>query len=96
MAVGENEAVRRQDDAGTCSAAVLAVLSGIAATIAAMHGKPHHGRADPVDHIDHGARIGIEQRLVVGGDTGNVGRGSAFGVLEGIGKGHYCHVLSAL
>ena len=27
---------------------------------------PHHGRADALDHVDDGARIGIEQRLILG------------------------------
>ena len=31
-------------------------------------GKADHGRPDPVDDVDHCARIGIEQRLVLGRD----------------------------
>ena len=32
--------------------------------------EPHHRRADAVDHIDDGARIGVEQCLIVGGTGG--------------------------
>ena len=31
-------------------------------------GKTDHGRPDAVDHVDDGARIGVEQRLVLGRD----------------------------
>jgi len=37
-------------------------LSGIAA---ATDGKADHGRADTVDHVDHCARVGIEERLIL-------------------------------
>jgi hypothetical protein len=31
-----------------------------------MHGQPDHGRADTVDNVDNGPRIGIEELLIVG------------------------------
>ena len=35
-----------------------------AAGLAAADGKRHHRRTDAVDDVDHGARIGIEQRQI--------------------------------
>jgi len=62
MAVGEDEAVGRDDDAGAGAATVAAIAA------AGMHLQADHRRADPVDHVDDGPRIGVEQRLIGGGD----------------------------
>ena len=56
VAVGEDKAVRRHDDAGTAAAAALL----------GAYGKADHGRADAIDNVDDRARIGIEQRLILG------------------------------
>jgi hypothetical protein len=40
------------------------------AVIARLDVEPHNGGADAFDHVDDGARIGIEQSLVLGRDGG--------------------------
>ena len=55
VTVGEDQAVRRQDDAGAGAATVLAAaVLAIRPGIAVMHGKLHHGGTDPVDDVDDG------------------------------------------
>ena len=61
VAVGEDQAVRRDDDARAGAAAFAAVL---VVDLAAADGERHDGRADAVDHVDNGARISVEQRLI--------------------------------
>jgi hypothetical protein len=61
-----------------------------------MHGESHHGGTDPVDDVDDGPRIGIEQRLVIGRDWRNIGSGHALRVSKRIGQRHYCHVYQRL
>src|SRR5262245_12292565 len=56
VAVGEDEAVGRHDDARAGAA--------WAALVAGLDVEAHHRRTDAVDHVDNGARIGIEQRLI--------------------------------
>ena len=80
VAVGEDEAVRRQNDAGAGTAAVLAAILPVLA--AAMHGETNHGRADPVDDVDHRTRVRIEQDLIVRGHRRNIGRRDALGAPE--------------
>ena len=58
MAVGEDQPVRREDDAGADAAARLPGI--LAARVDA-----HHGRADRVGDAGDGARIGVEERGVV-------------------------------
>ncbi len=61
MAVGQHEAVGRDDDAGTDAAgrpAIAVLLLGL---------DPHHGGADAIGDADHGMGIGIEDRGIVGG-----------------------------
>ena len=59
MAVGQHEAVRRNDDAGAEPAA-LAGGTHFRAGFDANHGGP-----DALGHADHGVGIGVEQNLVV-------------------------------
>ena len=63
VAVGEHEAVRRDHHAGAGAALPLLVR-------AFEHVEADHRRADAVDHVDDGAGIGIEQRLIVRRDRG--------------------------
>ncbi len=56
VAVGEHEAVRRDDHAGAGAAALA---------VARLDVEAHHGGADAVDHIDDGAGIGVKERLIV-------------------------------
>jgi hypothetical protein len=59
MAVGQHQAVGRDDDAGTEPAALTR----------GAHFRPgfdaDHGRPDALGHADHGVGIGVEQNLVV-------------------------------
>ena len=57
VAVGQHQPVGRHDDTRP-GAAVAAVAAGLDV-------EPHHGGADAIDHVDHGAGVGIEERLVV-------------------------------
>jgi hypothetical protein len=66
MAIGEDEAVRRHDDAGAGAAAIPIPAAVGGGAVGRADGKPDHGRADAVDHIDDGVRIGVKQRLVFG------------------------------
>ncbi len=63
MAVGQHEAIRRDDDAGTKAAA----LARIAHFRAGFHA--YDGGTDLLGDRDHGIGIGVEQRLVVDGGT---------------------------
>jgi hypothetical protein len=56
VAVGEDEAVRRHDNAGTGAAAApsLSLPCAQGSGRAAMNGKAHDGRADAVDYVDDG------------------------------------------
>jgi hypothetical protein len=49
-----------------------------------MDGKAHDGGADPVDHVNDGSRIGIKERLVIGGNDGRIGRWRRPGCPDGI------------
>ena len=64
MAVGQHEAVRRDDDARTDAA------RGPAIGILLLGLDPHHGGADAIGNADHGMGIGIEDRGIVGGRCG--------------------------
>ena len=57
VAVGEHEPVGRDHDAR--AGAAMALVAGLRDV------EPHHRRTDAVHHVDDGARIGIEQRLVL-------------------------------
>ena len=59
MAVGQHQAVGRDDDSGTEPAA----LTGVAQFRAGLDAD--HGGADTIGHVDHGIGIGVEQRRVV-------------------------------
>ena len=48
-----------------------------------MNGETDHGRSDAVDHVDDGARIGIEQCAVVGRNLRRVA-GRCFGSEDAI------------
>ena len=67
MAVGQDETVRRDDDAGADAAgrAAVAVLAGL---------DPHHGGTDAIGDADHGMGIGIEQRRIARGTIGIAAR----------------------
>src|SRR5437879_5737451 len=60
MTIGQNEPVRRHHDARS--------RASVPPLVAGAHIKAHHGRADPLNHVDDRPRIGIEQCLVFGGD----------------------------
>jgi hypothetical protein len=49
-----------------------------------MDGEPDHGRADSVDHVDDGTRIGVKERLVLDGNFGACSGGSAAAAPGGI------------
>ena len=74
VAVGQHQPVGRHDDARAGAA--------MAPFVAGLDVEPHHGGADAVDHVDDGAGIGIEQRLVLGRDTGGVLARSEVGLVE--------------
>ena len=57
-------------------------------------GEPDHRRADPVDHVDDGTRIGVEERLVLDRNFGLCSGGSAAAAPGGIVQGYDFHVLS--
>jgi hypothetical protein len=59
MTVGEDQAIRRNNDAGAAAAARLARPGAV------DDGEPDYGRADPLDDIDHRPGIGIKERLIV-------------------------------
>jgi len=73
MAVGEHEAVGGDDHAG----------AGAAVAAAGLDVEPHDRRADAVDHVDDGAGIGIEQRLVLGRDRWHGSRAGSRSVKHG-------------
>src|SRR5208282_2801465 len=58
-----------------------------------MDGQADHGRADAVDHVDDGTRIGVEQRLVLGWNFGTIGCGGA-AAPGGIVQGYDFHGIS--
>jgi hypothetical protein len=66
MAVGEHESVRRHDDARSGAAATPVGVRG--------HIEAHHRRSDPLDDVDDGAGIRIEERPVIGGNGGRAGK----------------------
>ena len=68
VAVGQDQPIGRHHDAGAGAAA------GAAVGFAGMDGEPDHGRADPVDHVDDGTRIGVEERLVLDRNFGRLRR----------------------
>ncbi len=59
VAIGQYQAVGRDHHARAGAAALALVAVG-------RRLDPHHGRADPVDDVDHGLRVGVEQRLLIG------------------------------
>jgi hypothetical protein len=64
MAVGQHQAVRRDDDAGADAAPTLALPFG------APRLHAHHGGADLVGDRDHGIGIGVEDRRLAVADAG--------------------------
>ena len=88
VAVGQDQPIRRHHDAGTGAAARAAV------GFAGMNCKSNHRWADPVDHVDDGTRIGVEERLVLDRNFGRSGCGSAAAAPGGIVQGYDFHVLS--
>ena len=60
VAVGQHQAVGRDHHARAGAAALALFAVG-------RRLDPHHGGADTVDDVDHGLRIGVEQRRFVGG-----------------------------
>ena len=60
VAVGEHQAVGRDHDARTGAAALALLAVG-------RRLDPHDGGADPVDDIDDGLRVGVEQGLFIRG-----------------------------
>ena len=59
-----------------------------------VNGQADHRRADAVDHVDDGARIGVEQRLVLGRDFRDCGCGSAAAAPVGIVQRYDLHGFS--
>ena len=88
VTVGEDEAVRRHHDARARPATRLSAIVGT------TDGKADHGRADPVDDVDHRARIGIEQRLVLGRNGNLISHGGSPSAQAGIIQIHYLHGIS--
>ena len=62
VAIGEHEPVGCDDDAGAGAC--------VRARPVRLDVELDHGGADAVDHVGHRARIGIEQRLILGRDGG--------------------------
>ena len=88
VAVGQDQPVGRHHDAGAGAAARAAV------GFAGVNREAHDGRADPVDHVDDGARIGVEERLVLDRNFGLRSGGAAAAARGGIVQGYDFHVLS--
>ena len=88
VAIGQDQPVGRHHDAGPGAAA------GAAVGFAGVNREPDHGRADPVDHVDDGARIGVEERLVLDRNFGRLSGGSAAAAPGGIVQRYDFHVLS--
>jgi hypothetical protein len=61
-----------------------------------MDGKPDHSRADPVDDVDDGTRIGVEERLILYWNFNTGGGGSAAAVPGGIVQRNDFHELSGV
>ena len=83
MAVGQDQPVGRHDDARSSAAAGRA--SGLSSGWFGVDGEADHGRADTIDHVDDGARIGIEERLVLDRDGGVFAGGGPAAAPAGIG-----------
>ena len=81
MAVGEDKAVRRHHHAGARAAARVLWAAVPGQRGWGAHGKPDHSWADPIDHIDHRTRIGIEESLILGG-YGKRRRGFGSGMIS--------------
>jgi hypothetical protein len=63
MAVGENEPVGRDDDAGANAGTATSVsLAFLPAGL-----DPHHRGTNAIGDADHGMRIGVEQRRITRG-----------------------------
>jgi hypothetical protein len=75
MAVSEHEAVRRDHD--TRSGAVVPTLR--------CHIETHYRRADALDHVNDGAGICVEKRLVIG-NRGRASEISGRSVEHGCGR----------
>ena len=59
--------------------------SGLSSGWLGVDGEADHGRADTIDHVDDGARIGIEERLVLDRDGGVFAGGGPAAAPVGIG-----------
>jgi hypothetical protein len=59
VAVGEHQPVRGYDHARAGS-------PPLALSVAGLDVEADHSRTDTIDHIDHGAGIGIQESLVIG------------------------------
>jgi hypothetical protein len=56
-----------------------------------VDGKADHGRPDAVDDVDHRARIGVKERLVIGGSHKPVGCGGVGATQAGVIQGYDLH-----
>ena len=81
VTIGEHESVRRDNDARSGAAATLLGVRG--------HIEAHHRRPDPLDDVDDGAGIGIEERPVIGDNGGRAGE-------IGVGSVEHEHTCSAI
>ena len=84
VTVGEDEAVRRHHDARAGSAA------GAAVRLSDLHGETNNRRADALDNVDDGARVGVKQRLILGSGRDMIGCGRLEPAQAGI-RGYDLH-----
>ena len=73
VAVGEDEAVRCEDEAGA-SAAALAIFAGTRPTRRGMNFDVHDRGADLLDGICHRTGVGVEEWGIGVGDCAGAGR----------------------